>query len=187
MRQEIVELLKRITDPQMRTSDVPDQPDTPTGQLNGLGQEIHGFLHTDSGIVFNSRAQIKKAIRICWGKPNPIRARNRDRFTLTLRKIIRENDIDIPKMIRAEINDRISNAAGMSLSQNSVANIIAAEVRNQVSQALGGKSMAAFVKQIALEEAKRLIVENLTIDMTVRGDVHTAGNRNRPIRLEGDD
>lgn len=183
MKAEHVALCRAVTNPKMRQSDVPTEGSMDTPWWSEVRKEHRpGFLHTDTGLIFGSRSALKKAIRICWNLPNPMRRKNEDRLYRAVVRVVAANDMSVPKMV--------NNVLEKAMQKIDFDAIIRDEVRAQVGNALRGTGnrnaagIVGFIKEVAVAEAKRLILENLTLDMTVSGSAHTLGNRSRAMRLE---
>lgn len=149
MTPDIIKTLKAVTTPTMKQMDVPAS--VPAGTK---------WVHKDTGLEFKSRSALKKAIRVTWGKPNPLRAKNRERLTMAVRAIMRENEMNIPAMVRAELKRLVDGRAHLVSEA-----VIKTIVREEVTKALGlnGPSGQKKFEDMIRNEAMSLIKDRLVL------------------------
>lgn len=137
-------------------------------------------------IEVKSRRMLKKMLRVQRYSANTLRKKNQHRLTEALKTILDRNGVHVRDTMREMIADRV---AMLAFGDTDLSAMLDQIVRQEVQRALNkdagrtGRVLEGFIRKIAEDEARRLVLENLTFDMKLTGDVFAPAKGARAVRL----
>lgn len=178
MRADILQIVRKLPKPTIQ------QRQAAMGDVNFRGPWVHPDI---PNYEFPSASALRKAFRIQRYGKNTLTVRNQDRLVKALRLIAVGNGIDFAAMGKSVIGDRVARLVMPDTTD--LTGMLERIVREEVQNALKGTNKTQFVlkehiKKIALEETKRLVLEELDFDVRVEGRVFPTKGGRRAVNLD---